>query len=253
MFLKKIMKNVSPLNVALLALVTIFASYGLSPLLNMKVKYALPTAKKTTEIAESKASQPQVPSIAEYTIVSEENLFHPERRIPPEKKEEEALPKPDFVLFGTVLSDDVKLAYMEDLKSPRTTAGRGKRLTALKEGDSMSGFTLKDIETDKVVMVRGTESLTVPISDPSHPKTRVPQGPASQPAQHQPAPAIAPVRPPATPQQKTPAGSKAPAPVQAPSGSAPPAAQTPPAPAPTITGSPQQTLIDLFRRGARGR
>jgi hypothetical protein len=36
----------------------------------------------------------------------------------------------------------------------------------------MSGFTLKEIEADKIVMLRGEEKIVVSISDPAHPKVR---------------------------------------------------------------------------------
>jgi hypothetical protein len=73
------------------------------------------------------------------------------------------LPKPEFVLYGTLITDDLRLAYMEDLKAPRNSPGRGKRQTALKKGDTLSGFTLKEIEADRIIMARGEESLTVKV------------------------------------------------------------------------------------------
>jgi hypothetical protein len=198
---KTIIRNINLLNTILILALVSFAAYRISPLLTVKIKYALPHAKKIESKIGGKASQPQIPSITEYAVISEQNLFHPERRIPPEKKEEAALPKPDFVLYGTLISDDVKLAYLEDLKAPRSTAGRGKRLTAMKKGESMSGFTLKEIEADKVVMARGEEQITVPINDPDHPKTRDAQTTASQQPQRQPAPGIVQPRGPAKVQQ----------------------------------------------------
>lgn len=141
-------------------------------MLDLEAKYALPPAKKTIDGEEELPVENQLPSITEYTIVSEENLFHPERRIPPEKKEEQPLPKPEFVLYGTLITDDTRLAYLEDLKSPRNTPGRGKRQIVLKKGDSMSGFTLKEIEAEQVVMVRGEEKVVVPVQDPSRQKER---------------------------------------------------------------------------------
>ena len=101
-------------------------------------------------------------------IISEENPFHPERKIPVEKKAEQPLPKPEFVLYGTLITDDLKMAYLEDLKAPRSTSGRGKRQVALKQGDSLSGFRVKEIEAGKVVMVRGDDRIIVPIIDPAH-------------------------------------------------------------------------------------
>jgi len=172
MHFKTMMRNVTLLNALLIIVLSLFSAYQLSPMIAMKIKYTLPPAKKIAGEGEENTSQPGIPSIAEYTVISEENLFHPERRIPPEKKDEQQLPKPEFVLFGTLITDDVKLAYLEDLKAPRSTAGRGKRHTALKKGDAMSGFTLKEIETDKIVMVRGEEKMEISINDPAHPKDR---------------------------------------------------------------------------------
>lgn len=63
-----------------------FAAYRISPLLTVKMKYALPPAKKIEAKNEGETSQPQIPSITEYAVISEQNLFHPERRIPPEKR-----------------------------------------------------------------------------------------------------------------------------------------------------------------------
>jgi len=111
------------------------------------------------------------PSPSEYTLVGENNLFHPERIIPVEKQEEKPLPKPDIVLYGTMIMGEVKIAYLEDLKEPRSSPGRGRRQLKLREGDSLSGFVLKEITTDKIVMVRGEEKLSVSIYD-SHKKPK---------------------------------------------------------------------------------
>lgn len=172
MQLKTIIKNINLLNISLLLIVIVFAIYILFPMLDLEAKYALPPAKKTIDGEEELPVENQIPSITEYTIVSEENLFHPERRIPVEKKEEQPLPKPEFVLYGTLITDDMRIAYMEDLKAPRNTPGRGKRQTAMRKGDALSGFALKEIETDKVVMLRGEEKIVIPVSNPSRQKDR---------------------------------------------------------------------------------
>ena len=60
----------------------------------------------------------------------------------------------------------------------------------------MSGFILKEIQTDKILMVRGEEKLTVAMIDPNHPKERREAATtATPPKQPQAAPA-------ATPSQK---------------------------------------------------
>jgi len=193
--IKKILRNINILNIVLIGAVIAFAVDGVLPTLRIGVTYSLPSAAKDEHIVEKEPVEPRFPSAMEYAAIVDENLFHPERRIPPEKKAEAPLPKPEFVLYGTMISDDLSLAYVEDLKAPRNTPGRGKRQVALKKGDSMSGFVLKEIQSDKIVMVRGEERLVVAINDPEKSKSRE-IAPAPQ-AQHQisPPPSPTPARP----------------------------------------------------------
>lgn len=160
----------------LIALVVFMANYAVLPILNMKITYTPVAHKKIADVTSKdkvdEAVEGKNPSAMDYTIIADQNLFHPERIIPPEKKEEAALPKPEFVLYGTLIADDLRLAYMEDKKALRTTAGRGNRQTTLKEGNTLSGFTLKEIDPDKVVMVRGEETLVVKVMDSSAKKQR---------------------------------------------------------------------------------
>lgn len=120
-------------------------------------------------------------SPADYMVVAEQNPFHPERKIPVEKKAEKPLTKPEFVLYGTLITDDISITYMEDLKAPVSTPGRGKRQSPLRIGQSLSGFTLKEIEPEKVVMVRGEERMTVYLNDPNTQKKRETVVAATQP------------------------------------------------------------------------
>ncbi len=170
---RTLLKNINLLNMLLFSAVIIFAFYILFPLYNVRLKYALPTARKDTKAQEEKIIKEfQIPSIEEYVKIADENLFHPERKIPVEKPVEQPLPKPEFVLYGTLITDDLQLAYIEDLKAPFTTPGRGKRQASLRKGDKLSGFTLKEIEAEKIVMVRGEESIVVRLNDPLRPKSR---------------------------------------------------------------------------------
>src|SRR4030043_553879 len=174
--LKYIFRNINLLNIILITSIIILANYIVLPMFNMNIKYTLPAGKKIVGDDDEKPAESHIPSLTDYTMIAEDNLFHPERKIPVEKKDEQPLPKPEFVLYGTLITDDLSLAYLEDLKVPRSTPGRGKRQTAMRKGDSMSGFTLKEIETEKVVMVRGEERIIVPITDPSHLKERKESG-----------------------------------------------------------------------------
>ena len=168
----RLLKNINVLNIILLVAAILLADYVVLPLLNVTVKYIPAIPKKISSEKEEKTAQGLTSNPTDYTIIADQNLFHPERKIPPEKKEEAALPKPEFVLYGTMITDNTSFAYLEDKKSPRSTPGRGKRQTALKKGDTMSGYILKEIDHDKVVMVRGEDTLTVKVIDSSVKKDR---------------------------------------------------------------------------------
>lgn len=162
---KTIIKNINLLNIVLMATIAVFANYFLFPLLDLHVKYTLPSPKETIEEKEEKTVEAQPPQPLEYTIIAEQNIFHPERKIPVEKKDEKSLPKPEFVLYGTIITGDTRLAFIDDTKSPQTSPGGGKRQSALHLGSSLSGFTLSEVYEDKVVMARGEERIEVMVLD----------------------------------------------------------------------------------------
>ncbi len=170
----KLLRNIHVLNLALAGVILYFAFYLLFPLTEMPVTYSPPPVKKTApEKTESEPPVQQTPNPMEYTLIADQNLFHPDRKIPPEKKAEAPLPKPEFVLYGTMITSDLGIAYLEDKKGAAvTTPGRGKRQTALKKGESMSGFILKELFNDRVVMNRGEETMTVYLNDSQAPKAR---------------------------------------------------------------------------------
>jgi len=234
---KYFFKNVTIFNILLLTAIIYMANYSILPFLHTQIKYSLPSQKQPAKAAEANQAEFSSPSPADYLIISEENLFHPERIIPPEKKVEQELPKPDFVLYGTMVSDDISLAFLEDLKAPRNTPGRGKRQVALKKGDMFSGFTLKEIDADKIVMVRGEEKMIVSVVDPQKPKTRaVPAPPVSQ---------KAPVQTP----QKLQKGSPAPAqPQRQPLAPRPPVKASQPAPPGPPLPAADEKMRQLFQR-----
>ncbi|GAB4424058.1 MAG: hypothetical protein OHK0032_18830 [Thermodesulfovibrionales bacterium] len=160
---RRLIRNINLLNIILMAAIAVFAAYILLPMFDVNVRYALPAAKKNIEGKEETASQAQAPAITEYTMIAEQNLFHPSRTIVAAK---DAKPetRPEFVLYGTLITDDTSLAYLEDLKAPYTTQGRGKRQRALHSGATLSGFTLKEIHHNRVVMVRGEEQIVLNVS-----------------------------------------------------------------------------------------
>jgi len=147
----------------------------------MQLKYSFPSIKKSLDNQEEKLldSRRHILSPSDYMLISEENLFHPERRIPPEKKVEQPLPKPEFVLYGTLITNDTGFAYLEDAKAPRSTPGRGKRQITLEKGDTLSGFNLKEVKVDSIVMARGEEKITIYVYKKNNPKKRESMAPPS--------------------------------------------------------------------------
>jgi hypothetical protein len=67
---------------------------------------------------------------------------------------------------------DVKIAYLSDMKARAKTPGRDKRQVALKKDETLSDYTLKEIEFDNVVMVQGEDKITVYLNDPKKDKKR---------------------------------------------------------------------------------
>lgn len=171
---KYIFRNISVLNALLTAIIIVMALYTLLPQLHIDVNYILPSRKSPPDVKKTAPAEHAVHSLSDYLTVAEDNLFHPERKIPPEKKtEEKPLPKPEFVLYGTIVAGDVLIAFLEDLKAPRSSTGRGNRQVAVRQGDVLSGFTLREVGNDKVSLVRGEEKITVQVRK-SRPKKETP-------------------------------------------------------------------------------
>lgn len=184
--LKYLFRSITVLNALLIAVIVAWTNYTVSPLVRTKVIFTPPPVKKTEPAKEAALAQSQAPSPQDFVLIAEQNLFHPERKIPVEKAPAPPLPTPEFVLYGTLMTEDTSVAYMEDIKAPQSTAGRGKRQVALRKGETLSGFALKEIEAQKVVMVRGEESVTVNLNETQRPKLRegvtiTPRGVAQQP------------------------------------------------------------------------
>lgn len=156
--------NFTLINILLIVFIIALSNYIFFSSTNFKINYSH-SAKAKEQISVETPSTSDLPSLSDFLIIGELNLFHPERKIPIEKKEEKPLPKPEFVLYGTLISENLSLAYLEDLKEPYSTPGRGKRQITLRQGDTLSGFTLKEIETDKVVMVRGEERIVIDLAE----------------------------------------------------------------------------------------
>lgn len=197
-FLDYLMKSLNLLNLILIIIILIFVQYLTKPKIDVKPKYEITKDAAVSDKKDENLSKNKDYSInVDYMIVAAENPFHPERIIPVEKKESPPPPRPELLLYGVTITDEFSIAYVEDKRAPLTTPGRGKRHIILKKGDSIGGFTLKEIHPDRIVLVRGEEIMTVNLVDSS--KRR--DGSISPPASQKPAtPPPRPVRPPNVPQ-----------------------------------------------------
>jgi hypothetical protein len=183
---KTILKQINLMNLLLMGIIAALSVYILPSVFNLKVNYTLPPPKTVAEDQEVKAMPRQMPSIGEYAIIAEQNIFHSERKIPAEKKDDQLLPKPEFVLYGTLITGEAKLAFLEDLKAPYSTAGRGKRQKTLQLGANLSGYILKEIYHDKVIMAKGEEGIEVKLVGKQ--KVKATEAPFTSPLSVQPPP-----------------------------------------------------------------
>jgi len=163
--LKPILRNLTVLNGILFTAVAIWVFLIVLPFVNMRINVTAVRPVQTVQGNRTSATESLNLSPVDYTMVSEQNLFHPERKIPPEKAEEKAVPRPEVVLYGTLLMNDVSIAYIEDKKSPRTSPGRGKRQIAAEKGYNLNGYILREIKPDSIVFVKGDDRLIVRLED----------------------------------------------------------------------------------------
>ena len=178
--MKYILQSLNVLNGLLGIVAAAMVYYIAVPFLNPDIRVPLPAVKETIAESYKSSASPQNISQADYAVIGDQNLFHPERIVPPEKKEEKAIPKPDVILYGTLITDQLRVAFVEDKKAPRTTPGRGKRQMTLHKGDNLSGYILRDIETNRIVLAKGEETIIVLLEDGE--KRKATETPISQPA-----------------------------------------------------------------------
>lgn len=152
-------RSFNVLNLALLAAAVALFFYALEPLLQASATVPVPAAQEARPLASAKASEGRQPILADYTVIGDKNLFHPERIIPAEKKT--AIARPEILLHGTLITDHLKLAYIHDKKSPSTSPGRGVRQSALKEGDLIGGYKLSKITDKMIVLTNGDDQMNV--------------------------------------------------------------------------------------------
>ena len=169
-----ILRQITVLYCILLVCILAFAYFILAPIFTVDVKVPSASSAAVEAVGPEKeqAAEPVVnPPMQDYAVIPEKNLFHPDRIIPVEKKEV-TIPRPEFVLYGTLIVDDVRIAYLSDKKAPRTTPGRGERQVGLKVGETLSGYTLKEVLPDAAVLARDDDRIELKIISPENKKNR---------------------------------------------------------------------------------
>lgn len=206
--MKAIFRNINLLNIGLI-IGCVVLLLNLKPMLDYK---PVIDVKPDSNLAEHKQYQQlkegalQNRDIVEYGVIAEKNLFHPERKIVVKTAETQPPPPPpppeeipDLILYGTVVSSRLRLAYIEEKNKKRPRPLRqarakeqekeGKEQRIFQVGETIGGFTLKEITEDSVILFRDDEKLVVQVFDPSDPKKRTSstvQKPASSKAERKP-------------------------------------------------------------------
>ena len=159
--LRYLIRSINPLNLLLLVITAAAVLVVLLPLMKMNAKYSLPQVKPRIA-AEAEKPPEKSGSIlpSDYTVIGDLNLFHPERRVPIEKKADE-VPRPELILYGTMVQNNVQYAFIEDKKNPQTTPGRGSRQTTIKKGDVIGGFVVSEIGIDRITLTKGDDKMVV--------------------------------------------------------------------------------------------
>lgn len=175
-----IIRQINLINLLLAGVLALFI-YMLFSLVNAAFEYSLPPAKSPSDdIIENgaKSEESALPSPDDYIIITEQNLFHPDRKMVASAKDGAPIVRPDFVLYGTMITDDASIAFIDDLKASYTTTGRGKRQRVLRLGETLSGYILSEIYSDMVVMERDHDRLEVKVTDQQHKRENVSETPA---------------------------------------------------------------------------
>lgn len=157
--------------------------YYFQPFMTADLKVKSPNAKEDAAKKEEPAAANAVPSVMDYVMVAEKNLFHPERRMPTDKNVEPEMARPEIIYYGSIITQEKKIAYIEDKKNPYSTPGRGKRQKQIVEGAMIGGYKLAEVNPETLVLVRGEDKMVVNLRDEKDrkaPETAAKQQPLPQ-------------------------------------------------------------------------
>lgn len=160
------------LNILLAVLSLLFVTYIVRQV-TQPGPVAAPRPSAPTPAATPRAPAP-APSPQTYSIVSARNLFSPSRSETTTTQAAihaaTAVRKPN--LYGVLLTDGLRIAYLED---PAT-----RRVTSYQPGDSIGGGTVETISGDRIVILRPEGKMEVLLHDPSRPRAAAPPAVSAQ-------------------------------------------------------------------------
>jgi len=179
-----ILKSLNLLNLLMTATAIGFFIHFLNPLLQTSVSVTVPAPGGIPREMAVRTDETEKPPIVDYTPIGEKNLFHPDRMTPPGKKSPVslALPRPELMLHGTMMTSELKIAYVEDKKAVQKTPGRNAPYFIVKEGDTVNGYTLKAIAENMIVLSNGEEQMILYLDELKDRKGEI-TGPTRTPVQ----------------------------------------------------------------------
>jgi hypothetical protein len=158
-----LLNSLNVLNLLLTAAAIGFFIYFLNPLLGTPIPVNVPAPSEMLPGMTARTDAPTKLATTDYAPIGEKNLFHPDRMIPEEKKTPSpaTTTRPELVLHGTMMTSEIKIAYLEDKKAVQKIPGRSAPYLVVKEGDAVSGYTLKQITENMIVLASGEEQMTL--------------------------------------------------------------------------------------------
>ena len=165
-----IKKSVTPLNVMLLSSVLaslIYIALYLAQIMTGAADPKIPKSYVEDQVRSSFKASKFDAKVEDPRI--ENNLFHPDRKML-KRVALSSVHQPRMILYGTFITQDLQMAYLEDLESPHISNSGVRRQQALMKGDAISGFVLQDIRQDKVLLVRDQEKIWIRIDEKKPPR-----------------------------------------------------------------------------------
>lgn len=118
-----------------------------------------------------KLSASPKPSKNTFQVIIDKDLFRPERTEWKAQTKGEEGPvsesAPQLVVYGIVIAEDFKYAWVEE-----ESKGRSNKIEKVAEGGKISGWEVREINTEGVTITDGEETISYSLIEPGKPKKR---------------------------------------------------------------------------------